>query len=125
MNFQPELAAKVMAGEKTVTRRLVSDNPRSPWWREKCALKEDRLYAVCPGRGKHAIGKVRVVSVVQQRVGHLTEDEARREGFETAVDFWEAFRAINGPQEFDNRCWRVAFVVVPETDWPLWEGGEA
>lgn len=33
MNFKPELAAKVMSGEKTVTRRLVSENPRSPWWR--------------------------------------------------------------------------------------------
>ena len=28
MIFRPELAAKVMAGEKTATRRLVSDNPR-------------------------------------------------------------------------------------------------
>jgi hypothetical protein len=35
VNFQRELAEKVMAGEKTVTRRLVSDNPRSPWWRER------------------------------------------------------------------------------------------
>jgi len=38
--FRPDPAAKVMAGEKTVTRRLVSVNPRSP---------------CCPGRGKHAI----------------------------------------------------------------------
>ncbi len=41
MNFRPELAEAVMADppRKTVTRRLVSDNPNSPWWREKCAYR--------------------------------------------------------------------------------------
>ncbi len=31
MNFRPDLAEKVMRGEKTCTRRLVSANPNSPW----------------------------------------------------------------------------------------------
>ena len=44
---------------KTVTRRLVSDNPRSPWFEGGCSLKAGRDYAVCPGRGKNAIGRVR------------------------------------------------------------------
>jgi hypothetical protein len=85
VNFQPELAAKVMAGEKTVTRRLVSDNPRSPWWRERCSLKVNHTYAVCPGRGKHAIGRVRIVSVRQERLGWLGADEELREGFTTCT----------------------------------------
>jgi hypothetical protein len=55
MNFRPELAEKVMAGEKTVTRRLVSDNPRSPWYVGGCSLNVGQDYAVCPGRGKDAI----------------------------------------------------------------------
>ena len=37
MNFRPELAEKVMAGEKTVTRRVASENPRSPWYVGGCS----------------------------------------------------------------------------------------
>jgi hypothetical protein len=59
VNFRPELAEKVMRGEKTVTRRIASTNPRSPWYSDRCGLKTGRDYAVCPGRGKHALGRVR------------------------------------------------------------------
>lgn len=44
--FRPELAARVMDGTKTVTRRLCSDNPRSPWWREQCALPRAEVWRV-------------------------------------------------------------------------------
>jgi hypothetical protein len=113
VNFQPELARKVMAGEKTVTRRLVSDNPRSPWWRERCALKVDHTYAVCPGRGKQAIGRVRIVSVDLVWLGFLSEDgEAQQEGFASPKDFWDAWTAINGSYNATALVWRVEFAVV-------------
>lgn len=89
MNFRPELAAKVMAGEKTVTRRLVSDNPRSPWWREKCSLKLGRVYAVCPGRGKHAIGHVRVLAIRRERLAAVGLSEAQLEGFGSVTEVRE------------------------------------
>ncbi len=63
MNFKPELADAVMARRKTVTRRKVSENPRSPWWRERCAYRVGQDVAICPGRGKHAIGRARIISV--------------------------------------------------------------
>lgn len=114
MNFRPELAAAVMAGTKTVTRRLTSENPRSPWWREGCSLKPDRTYAVCPGRGKHAIGRVRVRRVSLEPLALLNyEEEAQREGFASLAEFREAWKAINGgtydPAEL---VWRVEFEVV-------------
>jgi hypothetical protein len=96
MNFQAHLAAMVMDGRKTVTRRLVSDNPRSPWSRERCSLKVGETYAVCPGRGKHAIGRVRIVSTTLEPLGVLTDDEARREGFESEEHFCAVFSQING-----------------------------
>lgn len=111
MNFRPELAAKVMAGEKTVTRRLVSDNPRSPWYLHGCKLHVGRDYAVCPGRGENAIGRVRIVSVTLQRLHALSEDEAHREGFPSAAAFVEAFEAINGRYDPDALVWRVEFEV--------------
>lgn len=114
MNFKPELAAMVMAGEKTVTRRLVSDNPRSPWWRERCSLVVGRSYAVCPGRGKNAIGRVEVVSVRLCRLGCLSLAEAQREGFERPRAFVEVWEAINGVYDPQAWVWRAEFLPLAD-----------
>lgn len=121
MNFKPELAAKVMAGEKTVTRRLVSDNPRSPWFAERCGLKVDHTYAVCPGRGKNAIGRVRIVSARLTLLSRLTDAEARAEGFPDRAAFEAAWQDINGSYDPWDSVWRVEFRVVPAEDYALWE----
>lgn len=110
MNFQPELADKVVRGEKTVTRRAMSENPRSPWWETRCSLRPGRDYAVCPGRGKHAIGRVRVVTVLPQLLGWVGDAEAVREGFETPEAFANAWLAING--SYSTPVWRVEFEVA-------------
>jgi hypothetical protein len=96
VNFQPDLAQAVMAGRKTVTRRLVSDNPRSPWWRERCGLRPERDYAVCPGRGKHALGRVRIIGVERETLGHIGEHEAIREGFADEAEFESRFSGLHG-----------------------------
>lgn len=120
MNFQPDLAAKVMAGEKTVTRRLVSANPRSPWYEGGCRLVAGRTYAVCPGRGLAAIGRVRIVSVALRHLGHLTDREALREGFQSdgglppGMVFERAWAQINGAYDKWARVWRVEFEVVTD-----------
>lgn len=96
MMFRPELAAKVLAGEKTVTRRATSDNPNSPWWREACALRPGRNYAVQPGRGKPGIGRVTVTAVRLARLGRLDDREAAAEGFADAQAFADTFAGLNG-----------------------------
>jgi hypothetical protein len=101
-----------MSGEKTVTRRQFSTNPRSPWWHEECALVVGRTYAVCPGRAKNAVGRVKVVSVRSVPLGYLTEDEAQREGFEDGPAFMAAFIAINGSYDPNELVWRIEFELV-------------
>jgi hypothetical protein len=105
--FRPDLAAKVLSGEKTVTRRLASDNPRSPWWRGGCALEPGRRYAVQPGRGRAALGRVEVAEAALEPLGHLTDAEARREGFPDALAFCDAWIAINGQYRPGALVWRV------------------
>jgi len=115
VNFRPELAAAVMAGEKTVTRRLVNrGNPRSHWWVGGCFYKVGRDYAVCPGRGEPAIGRVRIVSVRLEKLGHLLPEEAWKEGFEFAYRFNHAWARINGGYDPDALVWRVEFKVEEE-----------
>lgn len=121
MNFRPELAEKVLTGEKTVTRRLMSDNPRSPWFHGGCSLKVNGSYAVCPGRGKDAIGRVRIVDVQGGLLGHITDEEARREGFPDREAFEATFAAINGSYDPMEPVWRIEFRPIHADDEPLWE----
>lgn len=112
MNFRDDLAAAVMAGTKTATRRIVSDNPRSPWWREKCAYRVGQQVAICPGRGKHQIGKATVTSVERMRLGHLADAEAHAEGFICVLAFQEAWTAINGVYVSGEIVWRIGLQAV-------------
>jgi hypothetical protein len=117
VNFAPDLAQKILDGEKTVTRRMPSDNPRSPWWRERCAYEPDRNYAICPGRGKAAVGRLRIVGLVRMETldGMLVADgEARREGFANNGEFIERWRQLHGIWEAAQLVWRVEFEVVPD-----------
>lgn len=114
MIFRTDLAEKVMAGEKTVTRRAVSDNPRSPWWREKCGYEVGQRFTVNPGRGVVNIGSAVVTTVRREQVGELLTDvEAQAEGFPTVAAFEAAWREINGDFDPTTLVWRIEFVVVP------------
>lgn len=116
MMFRPELAAKVLAGEKTVTRRKSSVNQRSPWYVGRCRLVVGCDYAICPGRGLHQVGRVVIDSVRLERLGVLSEHEARLEGFASAADFDDAWRAINGRYEPATYVWRIEFHVLAGAD---------
>lgn len=109
MNFRPELAAKVMDGTKTATRRLVSANPRSPWYRHSTRWPAGKRFAVCPGRSKDNIGHARVVAARVVHLGTLTDDEARAEGFESAADFAVTWAVINKSYDAHALVWRIDF----------------
>ena len=115
MNFRPELAKAVMAGDKTVTRRIVSPNPRSPWYEGGCKLVVGREYAVCPGRGKHAIGHVEIVEVTREKafvpVMILTH-EAKAEGFVGVGEFVSVWAALHGDISGVYDVWRIRFVIA-------------
>ena len=107
MNFRPELAQAVLDGRKTVTRRLANQNPRSPWFEGGCSLNVGQDYAICPGRGKNAIGRARVTDVRLEPLGMPDDAEALREGFYSAGPFRAAWREINGGYDPNAIVWRV------------------
>jgi len=113
VNFRRELAEAVMAGEKTVTRRVMSANARSPWCALKCAYRVGQRVAICPGRGKANIGYATVTSVDRSRLGLVDDREARREGFTDRRAFREAWLAINGTWEPESIVWRIGLRASP------------
>ena len=112
MIFKPELAALVLAGQKTVTRRALSDNPRSPWWRERCIYLQGKEFAIQPGRGKPSIGHARVISCRKVLLGALNRAEAQAEGFPGVSHFVSAWTDINGTWDAEASVWRIEFEVV-------------
>lgn len=112
MIFRPDLAALVLCGEKSVTRRAVSPNPRSPWFHRECRIAVGREYAVQAGRGKARVGTIRATSVRRGRLGFLTNAEARREGFPRSEAFWLAWRSLHGTYDAGEIVWRIEFEYV-------------
>jgi hypothetical protein len=110
--FKPELADAILAGTKTVTRRFTKDNPRSPWWVERCRYQPGRDYAICPGRSTFAVGRVEIVSCEKVRLGYLDDAEARREGFANAAEFEATWRELHGSYDPDVVLWRLEFKVA-------------
>lgn len=116
LSFRPELAALVMDGRKTETRRALSDNPASPWYRERCSHEVGSRHAVCPGRGAHGIGYVVIDDVALVRLGQTTHDGAVAEGFADVRDFMTGWETINGGWNPRQRVWRIRFHVETEAE---------
>jgi len=114
MIFRRDLAEMVIDGRKTVTRRLLRPNPRSPWYHDRCGFTVGQVIAVCPGRGRHRIGKAVVTSVDRLALGWLSDAEAHSEGFETAAAFGEAWTAINGAYDPEVGVWRIGLQAAEE-----------
>lgn len=113
MNFQPDLVVAILDGRKTVTRRMASENPRSPWYEAQCSYRPGREYALCPGRGKTAMGRIRIKHVQLVQLGSLTDEEARREGFSSAVAFSLTWARMHRGYSNQDWVWRVEFELVP------------
>lgn len=124
MLFKPELAAKILASEKTQTRRMVKSDDKG-WYRHDNLEKMDcvvrnttvqwmvnRDYAVCPGRGKYQVGRIRVTALRKECVQDITDTDAVREGFANRQQFLDVFRKINPKSQLTDAVWVIDFELV-------------
>lgn len=115
MIFRPELADLVLAGRKTETRRIANENPRSPWWRERCRYEPGRSYAVQRGRTEPGVARIEVLGVVrQENLGDITPAGANAEGFDSVDAFMAYWRGLHGRWEPNLRVWVVRFKLVSD-----------
>lgn len=112
MIFRPEVAQAILDGHKTVMRRRrTGSNPTGKpggWLDEPCRYKVGRTYAIQPGPGKKAIGRIRVTGVRPELMTDLTVDEARREGFAGIPEFIATY---HGRGSWLDIVWRIEFVL--------------
>lgn len=95
MIFGARMRGQILAGKKTQTRRVV----RSPELKRRAngTAYTTRPFqpavgmsvAVQPGRGKEAVFRIHVTGVRSERLGDITFEDARAEGFRSRDEFRE------------------------------------
>lgn len=112
MMFKEALAAAIVKGQKTQTRRLPSDNPRA-MWREQLPWRYPvgQRFTVNPGRGVKRVAECEVTGRSMATLGEMTVEEARAEGFPLTAKagFVSGWVAIHGSWSADTRVHVVEF----------------
>lgn len=104
MIFGPDLIGKVLDGTKDVTRRRLHGRP--------IRYKVGHTYAVQPGRGKEAVGRIRVTGVRTERLSHITTNEVRREGFTSFGLFMNYWIQLHGTWDPEEEVAVIEFELV-------------
>ena len=114
MIFKPEMVEKILAGEKTVTRRPArpGNSLHGPDWRP-CRYEVGKTYAVQPGRGQKGVGRIRVLAVRRKPLGHyMLTDETLREGFQSFTRFRAYWEHLYGSYDPTQLVDRIEFELV-------------
>lgn len=91
MIFKPELAEKILKGEKVQTRRTRKpgewfynrdDGGKTVFTGTKIKWETGKCYAIQTGRGKPAIGRFRLLDIREELLQDITESGAIAEGVE-------------------------------------------
>lgn len=126
MIFKPEMVEKILAGEKTVTRRPVKTRFRSTALKRHarfheyldCRYEVGKAYAVCPGRGRKGVARIRILSVERGPLKperctiSALVDEGRREGFRDWFGFCDYWRDLYDDFNPDQIVDRIEFELV-------------
>jgi len=117
MQFKRELANKILAGEKTQTRRPVKVNEYQTTHDDLVEVRNGRLkwrvgktYSVQPGRGKKGEGFMKLTSIRREKVESITEDDVMAEGLVSRDKFLEIWNGFYG--DAYPECWVLEFELV-------------
>lgn len=102
LSFTPELAAMVLNGTKTQTRRVRVGRPFVPGSRHLCYTRPPWL------KGK-PFAEIDILKVTRERVGEISEADAVAEGFQNRAGFLGVIAEIYGREALEADCWCVEF----------------
>lgn len=118
MIFQPDAIDLIRQRRKTQTRRPVQllKPPRPAIPEKTCRYHPGRTYSVQPGRGQRGILHITIMDVRQELLGQITQQDARREGFQFTSQFMQRWEQLHGVVDPDQPVWVISFVVGDLTD---------
>jgi hypothetical protein len=114
--FKPRMVESILEGCKTVTRRPAKWEPDgeeggriSP-----CRYEVGKAYALQPGRGKKAVGRILVTRVSQEIIACIDDAEADLEGFKNRAAFIRYWEGLYGNFDATQLVHRIEFELVGE-----------
>ncbi len=110
MIFQPDAIEAIKAHRKTVTRRPITHHPEFGF-EQPCRYKVGTSYSLQPGRGQKGVSRLTVTAVRRERLGAITKDDIKREGFVIAEQFWSRWEKLHGKPDKDADVWVITFVA--------------
>jgi hypothetical protein len=111
MLFKKPLLEKIIDGSKTQTRRT-----------SKQTYKVGQTYGVTCRRYQKSQGHIQILNAKQPRLGDITQEDVKAEGFQTLDEFKETWIKINGEWNLNQLVTAYEFRLCPKTDIPLSAG---
>ena len=130
MIFKDKLCQKVLDGTKTQTRRLVKGGDFIVDWPMPCvfrptknggsrlAWRENQTYAVQPGRGKHAVGRIGIIKIRRECLNAINHDDAQAEGVGRSLaafaELWDSIHPKGKRWKDNPEVWVLEFELFHE-----------
>jgi hypothetical protein len=98
MIFTEPLAIAILRGEKTQTSRVLSDNPRSPWYRNRAAGERypvGKVFTVNPGRGVPRVAECEVTARYRATISAVFTHDYKAEGFASRLALQDAWARLH------------------------------
>lgn len=123
MIFKQKLIDRIRDGAKTQTRRVLKPEHVAEVERLRrqgkdpagaCRYKVGRSYAIKPGRTSAGVARVTITAVCVERLGDITPDDAKREGFArkgigSTSMFFDYWRELHGEVDEDLLVFAISF----------------
>jgi len=103
MLFKPKHKEMILAGSKTVTRRV---------WKRPMVKIGGIYKAKLKMLSKDFFAKIKVTNLFKQRLGNITFEECKKEGYDSKPKFIDTWAKINGSWREDLIVYVIEFEVV-------------
>ncbi len=103
MLFKPEHVDLILTGRKTQTRRI---------WRKPRAKAGSTHKAKTVLFSKEYFALIRITDIRKERLGDISLEDVRREGYETLEAFKEEWIRINGAWDPELEVYVVSFELT-------------
>lgn len=101
--FKREFVDPILSSAKTESRRR---------WKRPLVREGGVYWAATGFRREDRFAKLRVKYVRRQRLGDVTEEDAKKEGCSSLEEFREVWRRVYGSWDPDEEVYVVGFEVV-------------
>lgn len=105
MMFDVQTVKAIQNGRKCVTRRLPRADGRRP-------AVPGKIHTIKIDRTDRKYGTILITDCTMEKLGDITPNEAKMEGFESINEYIEYFKKVNGTDDPNTMVWRVEFELA-------------